>query len=133
MASKYKWFGPNVSNKCSLFDEGFLMRLESRGFYKVCVYIGSGYVFGTFWLKAWLEDLTEEEWSELAKVDGSCNSTEEYKKLIKSMSNHDKAVTLFNDLMAITDLDTLLGWTSCNPAIYSENEVKIRLNRALAA
>lgn len=131
MESKYKWFGADASNKCSLFDNGFLMRLKSRGVYRVCVFLGSGYAFGTFWLKSWLQDLTEKEWSELAKVYGT--STEEYKKLIKSLSNHDKAAVLFNDLMAITDLDTLLGWTSFNPYIYSENEVKVRLNKALAA
>lgn len=131
MENKYKWYGSDVSNKDSLFENGFLMRLESRGVYRVCVFLGSGYAFGTFYLKDWLEDLTDEEWVELAKVYGT--STEEYRKLIKRMSNHDKAVTLFNDLMAITDIDTLLGWTSFEPNIYSENEVRIRLNKALAA
>lgn len=90
--SKNTWFGPDVSPKDSLFDNGLLMKQESKGFYKVIVQIGDAYAYGSFWLDSWLKDMTDNEWKELCSLVGM--SVEEYKANLSEMSDDDKAATL---------------------------------------
>lgn len=129
--SKYTWFGSDVSPKCSLFDNGLLLKRESKGFYKALVQIGDAYAYGSFWLDSWLKDMTDEEWKELCSLVGM--SVEEYKANLKEMSDDDKAVTLATDLVGMVDYSTLFGWTSWEPDYYSESQIKKQLNKAIAA
>lgn len=76
--SKYKWFGNDISNRSSLFDNGLLIKRESKGWYKVCAFLGNGYAFGTFWLDAWEEDTDMKIWNDLGSSVGI--SGEQYKK-----------------------------------------------------
>lgn len=129
--SKNTWFGSDVSPKDSLFENGLLMKRESKGFYKVIAQIGDAYAYGSFWLDSWLIDMTDDEWKELCSLVGM--SVEEYKANLKEMSDDDKAATLATDLMGMVDYSTLFGWTSWGPKYYSESQIKTRLNRAIAA
>ena len=129
--SKNTWFGPDVSPECSLFDNGLLLKRESKGFYKAIVQIGDTYAYGSFWLDSWLEDMTDEEWKKLGSLVGM--SVEEYKANLSEMSDDDKAATLATDLMGMVDYSTLFGWTSWEPEYYSESQIKSRLNKAIAA
>lgn len=129
--SKNTWFGSDVSPKGSLFENGLLMKRESRGFYKVIVQIGDAYAYGSFWLDSWLEDMTDDEWKELCSLVGM--TVEEYKANLSEMSDDDKAATLATDLMGMVDYSTLFGWTSWEPECYSEKQIKTRLNKAIAA
>ena len=129
--SKNAWFGSDVSPKCSLFDNGLLLKRESKGFYKTIVQIGDAYAYGSFWIDSWLEDMTNEEWEEVADLVGM--SVEEYKASLSEMSDDNKAATLVTDLMGLVDYSTLFGWTSCEPEYYSGNQIKTRLNKAIAA
>ena len=129
--SKNTWFGSDVSSKCSLFDNGLLLKRESKGFYKTIVQIGDAYAYGSFWLDSWLDDMTNEEWEELCSLVGM--SVEEYKANLSEMSDDNKAATLATDLMGMIDYSTLFGWTSWEPKYYSESQIKTRLNKAIAA
>jgi len=129
--SKNTWFGLDVSPRCSLFDNGLLLKRESNGFYKVIVQIGDAYAYGSFWLDSWLDDMTNEEWKELSNLVGM--SVEEYKTNLSEMSDDNKAATLATDLMGMVDYSTLFGWTSWEPEYYSGNQIKTRLNKAISA
>lgn len=129
--SKNKWFGSDVSPKDSLFESGLLMKREGKGFYKVIVQIGEAYAYGSFWLDSWIEDMTDDEWKELCSLVGM--SVEKYKANLSEMSDDDKAATLATDLMGMVDYSTLFGWTSWEPEYYSESQIKILLNKAIAA
>ena len=75
--------------------------------------------------------MTNEEWEELCSLVGM--SVEEYKANLSEMSDDNKAATLATDLMGMVDYSTLFGWTSCEPEYYSQNQIKTRLNKAIAA
>lgn len=129
--SKNTWFGSDVSPRCSLFDNGLLLKRKGNGFYDVIVQIGDAYAYGSFWLDSWLKDMTDDEWKELCSLVGM--SVEEYKANLKEMSDDDKAATLATDLMGMVDYSTLFGWTSWEPEYYTESQIKTRLNKAIAA
>lgn len=127
--SKYKWFGNDASNRCSLFDNGLLMKRESKGWYKVCVFLGSGYAFGMFWLDAWEKDTDMRIWNCLGSSVGV--SGEQYKKELFDKPDDERAITLFTDLIHYIDVNSLLGWTSSEPEILSEKEIKRKMNKVL--
>lgn len=129
--SKNTWFGSDVSPRCSLFDNGLLLKRKGNGFYDVIVQIGDAYAYGSFWLDSWLKDMTDDEWKELCSLVGM--SVEEYKANLSEMSDDDKAATLATDLMGMVDYSTLFGWTSLEPEYYRESQIKTRLNKAIAA
>jgi hypothetical protein len=129
--SKKTWFGSDGSPRCSLFDNGLLLKRKGKGFYDVIVQIGDAYAYGSFWLYMWLEDMTDDEWKELCSLVGM--SVEEYKASLSEMSDDDKAATLATDLMGVVDYDTLFGWGAWEPEYYSESQIKCRLNKAIAA
>lgn len=129
--SKKTWFGSDGSPRCSLFDNGLLLKRKGKGFYDVIVQIGDAYAYGSFWLDSWLDDMTNEEWEEVADLVGM--SVYEYKANLSEMSDDNKAATLAADLMGIIDYSTLFGWTSWEPEYYSQNQIKARLNKAIAA
>lgn len=47
------------------------------------------------------------------------------------MPDDERAITLLTDLMQYIDVYSLLGWTSSEPKILSEKEIKRKLNKAL--
>lgn len=134
--SKNKWYGSNMTVGSSIFsndESGMVMRRKSKGFYEVYAQLGDmGYTYGTFWFDGWVKNLDEEnEWEHLGKTIGI--DADEYRNMVVE-GNHDYAALMFlSDLMSIYGIDELLGYTAYEPPIYTENEVKIRLNKALAA
>lgn len=133
--SKYKWFGSEPTNTASIFNDenGILMRRKSKGFYEVCVRLGDmGYTFGTFWFSGWVKNLDEEhEWERLGESIGI--DPTEYRDAIVNNNPDNCALMFLSDLMSIYGIDELLGYTAYEPPIYTENEVRIKLNKALAA
>ena len=53
---KGKWYGNDVSNEVSLFENGLLMR-RCGVMYEVIVWLGTGYVYGLFDDNDLIEDL----------------------------------------------------------------------------
>lgn len=127
--SRCKWFGNDVSNRCSLFDNGLLIKRESKGWYKVCAFLGNGYAFGMFWLDAWEEDTDMKIWNDLGSSVGI--SGEQYKKEVFDMPEDERAITLLTNLMQYIDVSSLLGWTSYEPKVLPEKEIRRRLNKVL--
>lgn len=131
--SKYKWFGNDASNECSLFDQGLLLRRKSRGVYDAIVYVGSGYQFGSFWFDGIVAEMDEDkaEWDNIGSMVGM--SGEEYRKhIVDDLGGDSGAVELAMDRIGYYGIDDTIG-ISAYAGIYTENEVKIRLNKAPAA
>lgn len=137
--SKYKWFGNDASNKVSLLEQGMLMRRRNKGEYEAYVQCGhKAYAHGNFHFDSWVEildDPTEKEtWGNIGSIINE--NDEEYRKhILEDCGGGDSgAAELLFDMLANNDIyDVLIHPRGCDMPVYTENEVRIRLNKALAA
>lgn len=140
--SKYIWFGNDASNECSLFDNGLLMRRRSKNEYEVytggCAEDGKHlFVHGYFNFDSWVQILDDPNEEETWDFVGSLTSMsgKEYRKYILEDLGGDSGASslLFDLLMCYSDEDVLIHPRGCDLPVYTENEVRIKLNKALAA
>lgn len=134
--SKNKWYGSNMTVASSIFhnfEQGMVMRRKSKGSYEVYMQLYPiGYTYGTFWFDGWVKYLDEENgWENLGENIGI--DADEYRKMVVDGDHDYSALMFLSDLESIYGIDELLGCTAYEPPIYTENEVKIRLNKALSA
>lgn len=135
--SKNVWFGTDVSPRESLFENGVLMRRIRKGEYEVFFHCGaSEYAYGYFNFFSTVGILDDPDdilsWKEVGSLIGE--SGEEFRAHIMRLGTDAGAAELVSGLLGCYDAyDVLIHPRGCDMPVFSENEVKIRLNKALAA
>lgn len=133
---KGKWYGSDVSNEVSLFEKGLLMR-RCGVMYEVIVWLGTGYTYGVFDDNDLIEDLDSNltvdgenfpSWQCLAELSGS--SEEDYRAMVLESTRDVRALTLLADMISYYGVQDAVSF-DWDAKIYSESEMRKRLNKAL--
>lgn len=133
---KEKWYGNDVSNEVSLFENGLLIR-RCGVMYEVIVWLGTGYVYGLFDDNDLIEDLESNRgvegepfpsWQCLAELSGS--SEEDYRTMVMDSIRDVRALTLLTDMISYYGVQDAVSF-DWDAKAYSESEIRKRLNKAL--
>lgn len=129
--AKGRWFGNDVSNRESLFEQGLLMRRINNDHYECVVFVGGDcYQFGDFYYKQNIADLDDENgWEKVGSIIGMSGA--EYRKyIVEDLGGESGAAELAFDMIGYSGLEC--ANIDYSP-IFTRNEVKQRLGKALAA
>lgn len=124
------WFGTDVNNEVSLFENGLLIRREGN-MYKAIVWLGTGYAITSFDEQIIIDSLDDgleddddsfPSWNDLADMNGM--TVKEYRDSILNIKDRDsRALSILSDMISCYGVSDAIG-IDANAKIYSEEEIK---------
>lgn len=137
MSKCRNWFGVDANNEESLFEYGFLMRYQGNGDYRVIYLAGFEndkpvFALGWFnpqeWENDFIKSMNKDQYPDANDVASICGESDGAHWLL---GVKDKPQTMLSDILSCYSYQDVFG-CNCYGSVYTESQIRKRLNRALA-